>query len=328
MSTTININIKPPRLSSKLYAIGETAVGWIMYPKNDVYVGKSIREIGEYGWDEWVLMRKFLDLYLDWAAEQTIFNDAYPPPVFIDGGANIGFFTICAAQHIKHNKGHVMAFEPQSFAFNALCASVALNDLTNVAPMRMAIGDVSGTVNIPQQNIAQLGNFAGFTMQGVGHKTGDPTPLRTIDSFELSGCTVLKLDIEGFEYQALCGAEKTVRKFKPVIYAENNQARKQGTLVRKLNDLGYTCYWHEPKMYRKDNFYGNPKPCWNGDPIAQNMICINHSIPWHVAGLPDDLPQAIAADGYSEDVMYRDRVTGATRIAPPTANTPAEGQRY
>jgi hypothetical protein len=48
----------------------------------------------------------------------------------------------------------------------------------------------------------------------------------TIDSMDLPGCDFLKLDIEGYECQALRGAIDTIKKYRPWIWIEYNMAGK------------------------------------------------------------------------------------------------------
>ena len=42
----------------------------------------------------------------------------------------------------------------------------------------------------------------------------------TIDSLKLKSCKLMKIDVEGAEYETLEGAEETIKQFKPIIFIE------------------------------------------------------------------------------------------------------------
>jgi len=44
--------------------------------------------------------------------------------------------------------------------------------------------------------------------------------VKTLDSFNFSDVDIIKMDVEGFEYDVLLGAKQTIDKWKPVVQAE------------------------------------------------------------------------------------------------------------
>jgi hypothetical protein len=57
-----------------------------------------------------------------------------------------------------------------------------------------------------------------------GRKIGDGnaiTNMITIDSLNLERVDYMKIDVEGAEHLVIAGAERTIKKFKPVIYFED-----------------------------------------------------------------------------------------------------------
>jgi hypothetical protein len=99
-----------------MLAIRRCRHGTMMYLRNDVYIGRSLNDYGEYSEAEVDLFRQFLT----------------PGDVALDVGANIGAHTIPMAQ-IVGPSGSVYAFEPQRIVFQILCGNVALNELGNGA---------------------------------------------------------------------------------------------------------------------------------------------------------------------------------------------------
>ncbi len=81
----------------------------------------------------------------------------------------------------------------------------------------------------------------------------------TIDSLELDRLDFIKIDCEGFEHKILKGAEKTIKKFKPVMVIEinnftlNRNNTSDNDIYIYLNELGYTYQ----NIYPGQSLYGD-----------------------------------------------------------------------
>lgn len=60
-------------------------------------------------------------------------------------------------------------------------------------------------------------------------------PTHVIDDFNLRSCDLIQLDVEGYEYNILQGAENTIKKFKPVITVEDTNQN----IEKYLSQYGY-----------------------------------------------------------------------------------------
>jgi FkbM family methyltransferase len=128
-----------------------------------------------------------------------------PDDLFIDIGANIGFFTIIAAR----TGVRVHAFEPHPRNYKRLLRNLRLNGFTDaqVQPHSCALGDSDGTVLLYQSlndNYGMSSIVLDFSPDGF------PVPLRRLDDLlpsPTSRC-VIKIDVEGAELQVLDGAKK------------------------------------------------------------------------------------------------------------------------
>jgi len=150
-----------------------------------------------------------------------------PGKLIVDGGANIGNHTVFFAGVIG---APVIAFEPQPFNHSFLVTNIHLNCLEEkVDARKTALGDQVGHISLFQ---ALPGNFGSFTadMALVKHKDGDDhavTPfdvqVSTLDvelaDFE-EAISIIKLDLEGMELDALRGARRVIAKSLPVIAVE------------------------------------------------------------------------------------------------------------
>lgn len=72
-----------------------------------------------------------------------------------------------------------------------------------------------------------------------------PIQIETLDSYGFNDVDVIKIDVEGFEYDVLLGASKTIEKWHPVVQVEmvEGQPRRFGhsvnDVIKYFDDLGY-----------------------------------------------------------------------------------------
>lgn len=233
--------------------------GYMLYNIHDSFIGRSLDAYGEFTERELVVLTQIVR-----------FGD-----VVLDVGANIGTHTVPFARWVGPS-GAVVAFEPQRLAHQALCANVALNSLANVHVVRAAVGARPGTILLPPVDPERRSNFGGLRLGS--YTEGDPVDMVTIDSMDLPGCRLIKLDIEGMEAQALEGARATIARFRPFLYVENEQADNAPALVRLIDSLGYDMYWHSVPYFNRQNFFGNPENIWGQNVVGRNMIGIPKEI--------------------------------------------------
>lgn len=234
--------------------------GFCLYNKNDQYVGRSIEIYGEFSQLEVELFEQICKV----------------GDTIIEVGANIGTHTQYFSNKVGKT-GKVLAFEPQRIVFQTLCANIALNSQTNVFTYQMALGDKESTLMIPPIDYTQSGNFGGISIEGI--LKGEPVVQKKLDSFitQLEKCKLLKIDVEGMEEKVLRGATKLIKKFKPILYIENDRQEKSQSLIEYIESLGYELYWHLPRLYNPSNFYQNSKNIF-GNIVSVNMLCIDKSL--------------------------------------------------
>ena len=167
-----------------------------------------------------------------------------PGSVVVEVGAHVGSHTLPIARMVGRC-GRVYAFEPQRKLYRELHRNLALNGITNVVPLRYAIG--AGEARIIEMDLPTPGNEGG-TGIGTG---GDEAELRNLDSFRFERVSVLKIDVERYEDEVLDGAVDTIRRNRPVVLIEimggniyetaspEVRERIRGTWKR-LEALGYT----------------------------------------------------------------------------------------
>ena len=220
--------------------------GTCYYIKDDEYVGRSIKNYGEYNPDE-------TEFLLALAAER-------PDSLVLDIGANIGVM----AQALKASGYRVEAFEPQKAVYDILCLNF------NGAAHNCALGASAGTAYMPKQVYHARGNFGGCSL-GSGDVAVE---VRTLDSFEYADIGVIKLDVEGFEEQVLRGGVETIAHCRPLIYLEADRVEKIPALKAYVAELGYSWEEHKPLLYRHENYFSKHVNVWAPMNYAShNVLC-------------------------------------------------------
>lgn len=165
--------------------------------------------------------------------------------LIIQAGGNAGIYPKIYANHFDT----VLTFEPDYKNF--LCLSHNVADL-NVFKFQCCLGNNFDFLNIEYNPKFNNTNRGGMR---VSKDLKNKIPQITIDSLNVSP-DVIHLDIEGYEYFALKGAEKTILKSKPMIVLETNGSGNlydcpQEKIDSYLDSLGYEVYIKLPA----DTFY-------------------------------------------------------------------------
>lgn len=189
-----------------------------------------------------LFLRKYLsDPVLD--AEEKFFRKLLKrKDVFVDVGANVGFFTLLAS-HLVGPYGRVYAFEPNARVFNFLQGNLSLNRIINVTAMNVALGNenTTGYLHIPKKKDDH--SCVSLDRSGVS------IPIRRLDdmSIEEKSVDLLKLDVEGYEKYVLEGAKDTLKKVRCIFFEALtlNTVRYGYTipvLIETLTKLGFKIY--------------------------------------------------------------------------------------
>ena len=184
-----------------------------------------------------------------------------PGDTFIDIGANIGYETIWGA-FLVGASGSVYSFEPIAHLAEQIKESLMLNQFSNVHLIQKASGEKEGVATIyfhPED--AGLTSFE----NKLGATESASVEITTVDT-ELAGketVTLIKLDVEGYEYESLRGAENLLKKYHPVIVFEfsphlyeQSEKGKSLKIFNYLHDLGYKIspIYDPKKVIEKSNF--------------------------------------------------------------------------
>jgi FkbM family methyltransferase len=165
--------------------------------------------------------------------------------IVVDVGSNIGIYTELFAELVG-TAGQVHAFEPAAANFALLAKAVAR--YPQVRPMQAAVGAQSKTIFLHVSSALNVDHRTYDTGEG---RTTVPVACIALDDHLPAGARVdfIKLDIQGFEYQALTGMQRVLADNPHVKilleYFPEGLERNGVTgaaLVQFLLDRGFTLY--------------------------------------------------------------------------------------
>lgn len=245
-------------ISSGFNTLSRCRYGWMLYHTADQYIGGSLHKYGEFSEGEVGMFRQLLR----------------PGDVVVEAGANFGAHTVAMAQMVGP-EGAIYAFEPQRLIYQILTANVAINSLNNVTTLHAGLGAEMGSIRVPTLDPTRGQNFGGFSISG--HPAGEEVPVATVDSMGLDQCGMIKVDVEGMEYQVLEGARATIARLKPALYVENDRAENSSRLIAQIQAMGYRLWWHAPPLYNPENFRRDAENIF-GKMVSINMLCLPREI--------------------------------------------------
>jgi FkbM family methyltransferase len=162
----------------------------------------------------------------------------------IDVGANQGQFAIAWKKFYPGSK--IFSFEPVPETFDKLKANT--QTFSNISTLNMALGSKPGTLSIYKNGHSHASSFLKVSqfqkehIPATAHEEPEEVSVSTLDTISKEfgdlGCSVLKLDVQGFEREVLMGAEEVLKKINFLIIEMSFRPMYEGELLfEKMDDL-------------------------------------------------------------------------------------------
>ncbi len=193
----------------------------------------------------------------------------------IEGGANIGSHVIPLAN--KNKKGKYFCFEPQEDIFDILKININLNNCKNVIAYNYGLGLKEEVIHYKISENRHNFNKGGFMIPK--NKDSDYDAKLIIKNIydneninNLENLKLIKLDIQGFEYNVLLTLINIIFKFKPILFIGYNDDTFNDLIIL-IKNLNYNIYYFNTLTSQ----YNQCKNI-NDDSIKQcdvNLVCFH-----------------------------------------------------
>jgi len=167
--------------------------------------------------------------------KRRVFQRAIKPgDVVYDIGANVGFYTLLSSILVG-TEGRVYAFEPLPSNLRDLRKHQEINRIFNCTVIEAAVSSTEGEARFdpsPNRHQGRLSRTGTILVRKV-----------SLDSLLRQGRinppSVMKIDIEGAEFECLCGATETIRRHRPTIFLATHGTDVHAACLGLFAEWGY-----------------------------------------------------------------------------------------
>jgi FkbM family methyltransferase len=172
-----------------------------------------------------------------------------PDWTVLDAGAHIGYYALQEARRVKR----VIAVEPIAENLEVLKHNIHINNITNVETMCIALGD---TIGVAPFNTNCHSNLCHVAFRESSDTVG--IPMTTVDElFSSEKVDYIRMDVEGFSFNILKGAEKTIKNNDIGMFIEVHRdflPRYGGSLEEMMNWADDHQLYIDRVIFRRDKF--------------------------------------------------------------------------
>ena len=236
-ATTPGTIDRPAPRGPGLCEVAETRVGLVQFAPEQPVVGESIPWYGEY-------LQPQLDL---------LARLVRPGAVVVETGAGVGVHALFMSEAVGPD-GHLLVYESRELFKYILRQNLSINRVGNVTVMTrsLASGDLA----------VDAGNARPHALQG-GTKDPFARP-ETIDELRLERLDWLKIDEPSQALDVVTGADATLWKLRPLVFAAVADEAALAMLADRLRDFGYRRWRMETRLFNPDNFNLRDRDIFSG----------------------------------------------------------------
>ena len=152
--------------------------------------------------------------------------------VVVDAGAYIGLHTLTLSKLAKE----VISFEPQPLVYQCLKNTLEKQNIDNVKLYHLALSNKKSDTHIHTNNDGDA-SIEGIRDAKFNMKF--PCETNKLDNIINKKIHLIKIDVEGHEWELIDGATKTIIKHRPIIILEtfkrNNNIKKIKQFILSFN---------------------------------------------------------------------------------------------
>jgi FkbM family methyltransferase len=202
-----------------------------------------------------------------------------PGMVFIDAGANDGYYTLFASRRVGAS-GKVVAIEPSTRERVHLRRNIARNKLDNVTVVAVALGACRQVAALRLAHGVHAGHntFGSFAHEGVQADNLEQVDVETLDKaatdLGLDRIDFVKIDVEGAEASVIDGARHVLSTMRPTILLEINDTalRAQRSNAESLLSTLRTEFKYDVLVFSPVT--GKIEWLADGVPLSANVVAV------------------------------------------------------
>ena len=160
---------------------------------------------------------------------------------FVDCGCNYGAYTIPIATKFKDDI--IYSLDASNLAINSLKENINLNNLKNIKYFNLGVGE-KNEIKYFDDNIKNYNNTGSYRF--VKNKTKKKIKLYKLDYLfenkiiKLKKNVIIKIDLEGYDFFALKGMIKILKKFNVIIFFEFSKLLIKNSKYFEKDFLSFT----------------------------------------------------------------------------------------
>jgi FkbM family methyltransferase len=182
--------------------------------------------------------------------------------VVLDVGSNIGLYVLLERKFVG-KEGRVIAVEPSKKALFYLRRNIQLNGFDDIETHELAVTSDDKWIDFlvhPKSNMSRVVDANRHFPEGVVVKV----PGRSLDSFVescyLDRLDLIRMDVEGHEYQIYNGGRRTIARFKPALLVEVHTPqmgpKRSANFLANLRNDGYVVKYFIQRELEPLEFFG------------------------------------------------------------------------
>jgi FkbM family methyltransferase len=200
-----------------------------------------------------------LALYGEWLEAELDFlsSTIEPGQTVLELGGQYAAHTLWLARAVG-DRGVIHVAEARRLAFQHICASLAINRLSNVHMHAYWLGAHRGSMPAP----------APLRTDGAEDEIVHAMPL---DELDLPALHLIKVNVPGALADLLAGGADSLRRHRPAIYSRLGGVGQAEAEIDALKSLGYRCWSHVPYLYNATNYRRERRNLFPGCACANVM---------------------------------------------------------
>lgn len=169
-----------------------------------------------------------------------------PGDVFIDVGANIGYFTLLGAKLVGL-QGRVVSIEASTSTMRHLKANIARNHFDNrIRCVHAAASDSEGTVILYEGQKGNIGSASIVRAEGQASEEVRSASLeKLLEPNEIESARIIKIDVEGAEWLVFRGMQPLLSRLRAdaeIVMEINPELSEADRVVELLARGGWNAY--------------------------------------------------------------------------------------